>query len=900
MTTALYIHRLARLTIAAVTVAFAATTAVSAQQDATYEVVSSFGLTFRGGRAPSSLRQDSDGTFFGTTSGGGLFDDGILFRMDVTGVVTPLHSFSDAEGSQPFGLARASNGRFYGFTRQGGEFELGTVFSFTPGSAPTTVHAFSQADNTPVDLYAATDGNVYGLTAGGGDFENGTIFAIDSSGTFRTILSIPLSAGRSMTSLVRASDGRFYVTAGLGGVGFGSGAGTVFTIDDAGTVTVLHSFVSGGGDDGFAPVGLMQRSDGRVFGTTGSGGEFLGGTVYSIDSTGNYQVLHSFDPTTEGRALGLDLVEASDGNLYGVTSTRISTDPGFTRSFRIDSSGTLTILQDVSGPSPADLTLGSDQRLYGPTAVGGLDGGGTIITIDLAGTRTTVYEFSMGEGPGRPNGVIQGSDGGFYGITSLPSATPFQVTPIGTVFAMDAAGVRTTLHTFFMQVAVRLFDGFPIANLFEGSDGNLYGTAFNVADGFTPPGPIFRISPQGLFTPLAFSSGLRAGVIQARDERLYGTSEGAVIDPSLQTFGTVFRIETSGSLTVLHRFDGTDTANPVAELVEIDDGSLYGTTVGGSRIVPPPAQQLPGTIFRIDPATGSFAIRHRFTDGSRPTGRLIQGTDGLIYGTTVNGGDFGLGTVFSFDASGTLTTLHHFSGADGANPNAGVIQGLDGRLYGTTTNGGTRGYGTMFVMSLTGGLTTLHHFALSDGANPVNELIQANDGALYGAAPNGGPKEGGVIFRVRLTTSAPDQFVEIVSRNSGKCLDVYGASTDAAAPAIQWTCHGGLNQQWRLEPAGGGGFRIIARHSGQALDVFGALLDDVTPIIQYPVHGGDNQVWTLEPAPDGHVRIVARHSGKAMDVEFASADDGARAIQYTPHGGANQQWLLRPVGSTEP
>ena len=177
----------------------------------------------------------------------------------------------------------------------------------------------------------------------------------------------------------------------------------------------------------------------------------------------------------------------------------------------------------------------------------------------------------------------------------------------------------------------------------------------------------------------------------------------------------------------------------------------------------------------------------------------------------------------------------------------------------------------------------------------INELIQASDGAFYGAASTGGPQGGGVIFRVRLATSPPDQYYEIVSRNIGKCLDVSGASTDAAAPVIQWTCHGGENQQWRLEPAGGGAVRIIARHSGQVLDVYGALLDDVTPIIQWPVHGGDNQAWTLEPASDGYVSIVARHSGKALDVEFASPDDGARVIQYTPHGGANQQWLLRAV-----
>jgi len=189
---------------------------------------------------------------------------------------------------------------------------------------------------------------------------------------------------------------------------------------------------------------------------------------------------------------------------------------------------------------------------------------------------------------------------------------------------------------------------------------------------------------------------------------------------------------------------------------------------------------------------------------------------------------------------------------------------------------------------------------LSDGANPSSELIQASDGAFYGAAPNGGPGDSGVVFRVRLGTSPPptDGYFEIVSRNSGKCLDVFGASTDAGASAIQWICHGGPNQQWRLEPAGGGAVRIIARHSGQALDVFGASLDDVAPIIQWPVHGGDNQTWTLEPASDGYVRLVVRHSGKATDVEFASVDDGARVIQYTSHGGANQQWLLRPVEST--
>ena len=153
-----------------------------------------------------------------------------------------------------------------------------------------------------------------------------------------------------MTSLVRAIDGRFYVTAQTAAAP--EVFGTVFTIDDAGTVTTIHNFseVDSGG-----PIGLMQRSDGVVFGTVTGGSDTF---VYSIDPTGNYREVHRFS-VSEGEALELDLVEASDGNLYGLTGNSL---------FKIDSSDTLTILQTVSGPSPVDLTVAIDERLYGPTS----------------------------------------------------------------------------------------------------------------------------------------------------------------------------------------------------------------------------------------------------------------------------------------------------------------------------------------------------------------------------------------------------------------------------------------------------------------------------------------------------------------------------------------------------
>jgi uncharacterized repeat protein (TIGR03803 family) len=161
---------------------------------------------------------------------------------------------------------------------------------------------------------------------------------------------------------------------------------------------------------------------------------------------------------------------------------------------------------------------------------------------------------------------------------------------------MDAAGTRTTLHTF-LATAVSRNDGSPFGLLFEGADGVVYGTTHTsciVCDPLfpLPPGQIFRIGPGDLFARLAFAPGIRAGVIQARDGRLYGVTG----DPSANIVGRVFRVEANGTLTTLHAFGINE--NPVGELVEIDDGSLYGATVGGTAPVS-------GTIFQVDPATGA-------------------------------------------------------------------------------------------------------------------------------------------------------------------------------------------------------------------------------------------------------------------------------------------------------
>lgn len=131
-----------------------------------------------------------------------------------------------------------------------------------------------------------------------------------------------------------------------------------------------------------------------------------------------------------------------------------------------------------------------------------------------------------------------------------------------------------------------------------------------------------------------------------------------------------------------------------------------------------------------------------------------------------------------------------------------------------------------------------------------------------------------------------------VAKHSGKAMDIQGGSTGNGARLLQWSFHGGQNQQFFPDPVGGGYYRLVALHSQKVLDVYGASAADGAEVIQWPWHGGDNQRFRIEPLGDGYARIIAKHSGKAFDVYGGSIDNGARIIQWPWHGGNNQRWLL--------
>jgi uncharacterized repeat protein (TIGR03803 family) len=216
----------------------------------------------------------------------------------------------------------------------------------------------------------------------------------------------------------------------------------------------------------------------------------------------------------------------------------------------------------------------------------------------------------------------------------------------------------------------------------------------------------------------------------------------------------------SGSEAVLHSFGGAnDGEHPDAPLVEVN-GTLFGTTTSGRG----GSCAACGTVFSITPS-GTEAVVYRFkgppNDGSYPFASLLN-LDGILYGTTVTGGAFGRGTVFSITPGGVETVLHNFgnpSVADGAEPDGGLLD-VDGVLYGTTTLGGhvdndlcLDGCGTLFKISPSGaGYSLLYEFGdiFSEGGfDPVSGLVDVN-GTLYGTTYEGGSGGGGTVFAFQL------------------------------------------------------------------------------------------------------------------------------------------------------
>jgi uncharacterized repeat protein (TIGR03803 family) len=275
-----------------------------------------------------------------------------------------------------------------------------------------------------------------------------------------------------------------------------------------------------------------------------------------------------------------------------------------------------------------------------------------------------------------------------------------------------------------------------VAALVQATDGNLYGT--------TGTGTVFKITLSGTLTTLGGTGGQSplAALIQGKDGNFYGTTSHGGGNTRCTprsgyhvSCGTVFKITPSGAVTTLASFNQASGFAPSSPLIQATDGNFYGTTPEGGANYPGF-----GTVFKVTPS-GTLTVLHSFdgADGEKSFAALVQGTDGNFYGTTSFGGgnaNYG-GTVFKITPSGTLTTLHSFGSGDGSGASAGLIQATDGNFYGTTSGFGVSNLGTVFKITPSGTLTTLHTFDGTDGILPYSTLVEGKNGDLYGTTKYG-------------------------------------------------------------------------------------------------------------------------------------------------------------------
>jgi uncharacterized repeat protein (TIGR03803 family) len=410
-----------------------------------------------------------------------------------------------------------------------------------------------------------------------------------SAQTFISLLDFQPTIGVGPENLVQYTDGDFYGTTAAGGA---NDKGTLFRITPAGKLTTLYSFCAQTKcTDGASPGQLVLGNDGNFYGFTASGGANCQelsnpgcGTVFKMTPTGSLTTLYSFCVRTncaDGWTPDA-LVQGADGNFYGTTFTggpNNSNQGG--EVFKLTPAGVLTLLYGfcsqtdcTDGEIPTILIQAANGNFYGSTEEGGATGCGTAFTLTRRGQLNTLYNFTRVENCGGGfTGIMQGSDGNFYGTTPAGGSHGH-----GTVFKMTPSGAFGALYSFCAQT--------------------------NCADGENP----------------------HSGVVEDAAGNFYGTTAGS-LNHNNPNYGTIFQLTPSGTLNTLHSFDYTDGALP-GEITLATSGIFYGTTSYGGIT---DCFDGCGTVYSISTGLGPFV---EASPNYGASGRVVKILGDNLTGTT--------------------------------------------------------------------------------------------------------------------------------------------------------------------------------------------------------------------------------------------------------------------------
>ncbi len=703
-----------------------------------------------------TLSAQTLGNLWGLIPYGGDSTGGVTFKYNPTTSNDSVTRSFPTDGTDPqSGVIQASDGYFYGMTDYGGTFGVGAIFRADSLGNSTVIYSFDNGEYPGGTVIQGQDGNLYGLAWGGGANGNGYIFQCTTDGNLTDLYDFqgaPTDGALPNGNIIQLPDGTL---CGLTSGGGTSDSGTIFKYVIGGAETVLHSF-GGAATDGSQPNGgLVYANNNMLYGMTYAGGVNGYGSIFKCDTTGTYSLLYSFTGGTDGGKPYADLIQATNGYLYGTASGGGTSGNGVI--FSCTLSGTPTVIYNFTGGNDGSypqstLTQFPSGELFGMANSGGASGMGCIFECDTMGlSLTTVHSFGGGSGDGAYpvyGSLCLGSNGWIYGTTSSGGQANQGVFFYGT--RSSTGGV---LHSFGPSVT----GSSPQGSFVQGKDGNLYGlTSFGGTYG---NGSIIKSDLNGNITVLYSFAGAPSdgafpygSLVQASDGNFYGMTQNG----GTANNGTIFKYVPGGAESVTYSFAGapSDGSNPTGSLIQVRNGSLFGMTVNGGS-------SDSGVVFKCT-LGGTETILKNFVGGNNaganPQGSLLYvSTSNNLYGLTSSGATSDNGIIFKIDTStgAGYTRLHKFVNGttDGQSPNGDLILANDGNLYGVTNYGGDSGLGVIFKYTLPGGIESLVYSfkgGKNDGAYPGGGLIQASDGNLYGMTANGDSLDDGTIFKSTL------------------------------------------------------------------------------------------------------------------------------------------------------
>jgi len=641
------------------------------------------------------------GKLYGLTQGGGSGGVGVLYEFDpVTGNYIDKVNFIGLNGKYPHGsLVQAATGKLYGMTSEGGLNGLGVIFEYDPA---TSIFVKIQDLNGVVDggkpfgsLVTASDSKLYGMTSEGGTNNKGVIFQIDpTTNAFEKKLDFAGNDGQApFGNLIQAPNGKLYGMTQQGGT---NGMGVLFEYDIVST-TAISKIDFDGSLKGSLPFGnsLFLASNNKLYGMTYQGGVLDSGVLFEFDPLTNVYVKRLDFNGSNGSYPQGDLIEATNGKFYGLTSRGGANDNGVLFEYDSDSDfySKKIDFNKLNGANPfGSLIQLSNNRFYGLTANGGI-GLGVLFEYELS-TNSVVkkVEFSSTIDGSLPGGsLLQASNGNFYGLCSQGGSNGF-----GTLFEYSPA------TNFFSKKHNFTSSRNPVGTLIQVPSGELYGTANN----------------------------------------------GGAFD-----LGVIFKYDVSNNvLTTLMDFDGLNNGSYPQDLVIGPNGRVYGMcTNGGSNNM--------GVLFELDPITNNFTKKLDFDEisGGQPQGGLTLASNGKFYGsTTSGGGSYGQGTLFEFNSDlNAYSKKVELNSIIGNYINGSLIEAPNGNLYGLTASGGSFFGGVLFEYNFITNIFTkkIEFDGPNLGIGPLGTLTSSSNGKLYGMTARGGLNNLGVLFEFDPSTN---------------------------------------------------------------------------------------------------------------------------------------------------